>query len=708
MKKILLVFLSTFIMLSVFSQTTMKTRKWRKTEQDSLVKAQAIFEARNYLVALSYFEKILKNHPDETYLRYVVGICGLYRSDMHEKSLEYLTEAYSKSKKIKDINYDLARAQHYAGQFNEALANIDLYLKEKNLTEIQKKEALLIQEFCNNGLAIVAAPLSAKIQNVGNSINTANSEYSPEISSDESFMTYTYVGDESVGGKQNEMNQPDTLGSYNEDIYISRKENGKWAKGAGIGDNINTNLNDATAGLSNDGQKMFVYRDDGMDGGDIYMSTLQGKAWSIPEKLRGEVNTGAWEGAASLSSDEKTLFFSSERPGGVGGKDIYKATLLSDGSWGNVQNLGIEINTMFDEDAPFIHPDGKTLFYSTVGIRSMGYNDIFVTHLNLADSVWSKPENIGYPINTTDDDKDFVLSADGKHGYSSSAKLGGFGQEDIYSVEMPANYAKPIVETVKGIITLDDKPKEATVLVDIANKSRNYGSFHSNSLTGKYLVNIIPGNNYKFTFKLKGYPDIEKEIDASNLKEFAENVMDIKFITKTDSASATNLAAGNNGAGAGGADGKTDVANNGKGGSSSSLKNKSGDGGNANGTGANGKNSGSSANDKTAALEAKVASKVGNASKEGLVFKIQLGALRSPENFNLGKLSGYGKVEKKLLDDGLTRITVGSFKTLNEALDSKKKIRSSGFPDAFVTAIYNGKRVYLTELETMGLIKLDK
>ena len=720
MKKILLVLLSSFLVINVFSQAAMKTRKWRKTEQDSLEKAQAIFESKNYLVALSYFEKILSNHPNELYLRYVVGICGLYRSDMHEKSLEYLTEAYSKSKKIESINFDLARAQHYNGKFDDALVNIDLSLKQKKPTLAQKKEAFLLKEFCNNGKDLVAAPLNAKIENIGAPVNTANSEYSPIISSDESVMMFTYVGEESTGGKQDDLNRPDSTGNYFEDVFVTHKENGKWGKPKSIGENINTNSNDAPLAISNDEQKLFIYKDDGTDGGDIYMSILEGNVWSVPEKLKGDVNSPYWEGSVTISADEKTLFFASDRPGGFGGRDLYQASLLPDGSWGNVRNMGIEINSIYDDDAPFIHPDGKTLFYSTQGLKSMGYNDIFVARFSKADSSWSKPENIGYPINTTDDDRYFVLNASGTHGYYSSAKSGGYGQQDIYTVEMPANFPKPVVETVKGNVTLDDKPKQAQVLVDIISSNKNYGSFHSNSSTGKYLVNILPGNNYKFTFKLKGFPDIEKTIDASSLKTFTENVLDIKFITKVDtvvniqsSASAENNQTDKKDKKAAGESAKAENSK-----TSASTK-----------TNYVGKNFAIKSDskipiekitpdddpapapakvDKVSIIETKVASKFGDVSKEGLVYKIQLGALKSPENFNSGKLKGLGKIDKNLMDDGLTRITIGSFKTLNEAIDLKKKVRESGFPDAFVTATYQGKRIYLTELEKQGIIQFDK
>ena len=782
MKKVLLILLTVFYVANSFSQNTMVTRKWRNKENDSLVKAQTIFEARNYPVALGYFEKILENHPNELYLRYVVGICGLYRSDMHERSLEYLSETYVKNRKTNDIEYDLARAQHYNYRFDDALTNLDDYLKKKSLTEVQKKEAHLIQDFCNNGKELIARPVNAKIENIGNVVNTINSEYVPSISSDETTMIFTYKGEESTGGKQNELNQPDIYGEYNEDVFITHKENGKWTKPVSMGPLINTNLNDAAISISNDGQKLFVYKDDASDGGDIYMSTLSGDNWSAPEKLRGDVNTYYWEGSASLSSDGKTLFFSSERPGGIGGRDIYKATLQDDGTWKNVENLGIEVNTNFDDDAPFIHPDGKTLIYSTQGLKSMGYNDIFVTRYNPKDSTWSKPENIGYPINTTDDDGFFVLSASGDRGFYSSGKKGGYGLQDIYSVDMPSTFLRPIVETVKGKITINGKPGEATVQVDIINTNKNFGNFNSNSSSGNYLVNIPPGNNYKITYKAEGFPPQVQMVDATSLTAYLEKIIDVQFPIKSDAVATTDGAAGigtkapepgntTDGTNSGGtttggtnAGGTTTIVTN-TGGTTTGGTNTGGTatgGTTTGGTSTGGTNTGGTTTggtttagtttggtttggtttdgtatggtstavspekaaadakkaeadakaaevrrEKVNATEVKVASKVGNESKPGLSFKIQVAALSSPKSFDYSKLKGLGKSEKIKLEDGLTRITVGKFNTLNEALEFKKKVRDAGISDAFITAIYKGKRVYLTELVTMGLLKVD-
>lgn len=656
MKKILLPLLLVLLVSNSFSQGTMKTRKWRKIEKDSLATAQAMFIDENYLLALPIFDKLQQNHPKELYLKYVTGICGLYRSDMHEKALEYLSAVYEKNKKAADIQYDLARAYHYNYKFDEALAILDEYLKGK-VTPQQKKDAMQLIQYCNNGKILVAAPVDAKIDNIGEIVNTVASEYVPVISSDESVMILTYRGDQSTGGLQNNYNQPDSFGIYYEDVFITHKENNNWVAPVSIGSNINTIVNDAAVAISNDGQKLFTFKDDSYDGGDIYISKLDSDNWSAPQKLKGDVNSAAWEGSASLSADEKTLYFSSERPGGFGGRDLYKATLMPDSTWGNVKNLGATINTAYDDDAPFIHPDGKTLIYSSEGLNSMGSYDIFQAQYNPADSTWSTPKNLGYPINTPDDDRYFILSVDGKRGYYASGKAGGYGLHDIYVVDMPDEYAKPIA-LVKGTITKENVPIGAVVQVDITDKDpSSYGTFKSNAAYGNYLVNLIPGHNYKLTYKLKGFSDITKTLDATNLTTYSENIFDIKFSMKGDSLFKADSIA---------AYAKKDST--------------------------------------TTGTTPTIVTAVGNSTKEGLEFKVQIAAYNMAKNYKYDNLKSLGKVEKLVLQDGITRFTMGKFKTLNEAIMFKNKVQKAGQKDAFVTAIYEGKRVYLEDLEKLGLI----
>jgi hypothetical protein len=663
MKKIVLLIFTFFLLANAYSQGTMKVRKWRKTEKDSLLKAQMLFQEENFLLALPIFDKLTQNHPKELYLKYVTGISGLYRSDMHEKSLEYLIEVYSKNKKAAGIRYDLARAYHFNYKFDEALVMLSEYLADKKLTEKERKDAEQLSEYCNNAKILVATPVDAKIENIGDIINTVASEYVPVISSDESVMIFTYTGDQSIGGLQNGFNQPDSFGIYYEDVFISHKENGNWVTPSTIGTNINTNTHDAAIAISNNGQKLFVFKDDRYDGGDIYISTLDSLNWSTAERVKGDVNTAAWEGSASLSADEKTLYFSSERPGGYGGRDLYQASILTDGTWGNIKNLGLTVNTPRDDDAPFIHPDGKTLIYSSQALNSMGSYDIFLTTLNPSDSSWSTPKNLGYPINTPDDDRYFVLSTDGKRGYYASGKTGGFGLHDIYVVDMPDDFFQPNVIMVKGIITLDDKPVLAAVQVDMTDNNQNYITSNSNPVLGNYLVNLVSGHNYKITYKLNGFPDQTRSVEAMTLIGYSEKVFDIKFSTKVDTIKTDSI--------------KTDsipvVA------SKDSTK-----------------------------TNIVTPTDIGNLSKEGLEFKVQIAAYNMPKNYKYDYLKGLGNVEKLLLDDGITRFTIGgAFKTLNEAINHKKKVQSAGQKDAFVTAIYNGKRVYLEDLEKIGLIPVQ-
>lgn len=656
MKKLVLSTFCLLFVLNTFSQT-MKTRKWRKTEKDSLLRAQTFFQDQDYLLALPIFEKLEQNHPKELYLKYVMGICGLYRSDVHQKSLEYLEIVYAKNKKAAGIRYDLARANHYNNKFDEALLLLEEYLKDKKITERERKDAEQLVEYCNNAKILVAAPVDAKIENIGDILNTVGSEYVPVITSDESVIIYTYTGDQSVGGLQNGYNQADSFGIYYEDVFISHKENGNWVSPSSIGTNINTNIHDAAIAISNDGQKLFVFKDNSYDGGDIYISKLDTTNWSVPEKLSGDVNTAAWEGSASLSSDEKTLYFSSERPGGFGGRDLYKASLMADGSWGNIKNLGDKVNTRLDDDAPFIHPDGRTLIYSSQGLNSMGSYDIFLTEYTASDSSWSTPKNLGYPINTPDDDRYFVLSTDGNRGYYASGKEGGFGLHDIYVVDMPNDFVKPNVMMVKGVTLLDDKPVMANVEVDIADRNERYRSINTHATDGGYLVNLVSGQNYKITYKLKGFPDQTKTIEAMTLNGYSEKIIDIKFSTKVDSA-------------------KTDST------VTPTL-----------------------AKTDTTKTTTPTPFDSGNFSKEGLEFKVQIAAYNLPKNYRYDYLKGLGNVEKLLLDDGITRFTIGgAFKTLNDAIAHKNKVREAGQKDAFVTAIYQGKRVYLEDLEKLGLI----
>ena len=678
-KKIFFILLTITFSVSVFAQTN--TRKWRKTEQDSMQRALLLFDESLFAQALPIYEAIYKNHPKEEYLKYCYGKCALYRSDKQEDAYTLLSEIYAKNKKVVDIEYDLAKACHFNYKFDEALEFIDKSVANKRTTPQTKINAKQLRQYCLNAKAQFSNPTSAKIENIGSVVNTQYDEYVPVISADESKMIYTYRGVNSLGGLQNDFQQADNYGTYYEDVYQSVKNsNGEWSAPEAL-NTINTNSHDAAIALSSDGQKLFVYRDNGDDHGDIYMCVLGDSAWETPQKLKGEINSFSWEGSCSMTADGKYIYFSSERFGGLGGKDIYRATIQADSSWAQIINLGDSINTPYDDDAPFIHPDGVTLFYSSKGKNSMGGFDIFQAKYSLTDSTFSSSVNMGYPINTPDEDIYYVLSASGDVGYYASGKKGGQGLKDIYTVTPGYVGKKPSVYIVKGKITHNDTVAlETPINVQISTMDNKVlGSYSSNN-KGFFLLALPAENNYKINFSYLSFPIKTLEINAKDLVGYFEKNENINFRDKDTIRKDTTMLALLEPS-AKKMDNIKEIP---------LKKDLFPD---------------TYVPKNTEQKENKFYNKTyGDISAEGLQFRVQIAAYKKPKNYNHTYLKKYGKIEKIKLDDGVTRITIGGgFKTLNKAYILLKRVSSAGQKDAFVTAIYNGKRIVLGDLVTMGI-----
>lgn len=663
-----ILFLSFIIFTSVSIAQTMKTKKWRRTEVDSLNEALLLFDEGNYSLAYPIFETIYLHHPNETYLKYVVGklIIQSARSDKYDLALKLLEESYSVNPKIDNIHYDLAKAYHYNYQFDKAEEHINQFLAQKKIRPEDKANALTLKNYIQNAKILYSSPTRAKVMNLEKPINSEWDEYVPVISTDETVMIFTYRGEKSKGGRQNASLLPDPKGMFYEDVFMSEKVLNKWTEPKPI-DALNTNSHDAAIAMSPDGQMLFIYKDDGITHGDIYVSYVLGNnEFTPPEKLRGLVNSYAWEGSCSITADGKTLYFSSERPGGYGGKDIYKATLLPDSTWGNIVNLGSAINTPFDEDAPFIHPDGVTLYFSSKGHNSMGDYDIFVSRMELSDSTFKSVENIGYPINTPADDIYFVLSASGEHGYYSSARPNGVGMKDIYIIETNFDN-KPVSMLVYGRVFLNKKSAESKITAFILKdgKEEVYYQTKTNKENGKYLINLPAGFEFKIECKLDSNFFESFTISTKDLKEYKEKMHLFSFETLSPTTPSTQPT--------------PTVAT-----TTPTLNTQ-----------------------QLNPVQQEIyeySKDYGNISAEGLVFRVQIAAYKYPKNYTYDHLKGLGKVETVQLEDGLTRFTIGGdFKTLDEAFQHNLKVIKAGQKDAFVLAIYKGKRVYLSDLVKMGI-----
>lgn len=507
-----------------------------------------------YNRALDLYLKVYEFNPKNADLNFKIGMCYL-NTIKKSNAVTYLEKAFSLDPKVDArIVYFLARAYHLNLQFDEAIEN---YSKYKNsLTAFQSADELsdLIKktEECNNGKKLIEFPKRVIIDNLGASINTQYAEHTPVISADETSLLYTSRRDNTTGGKKD----PDD-DDYYEDIFFSEKKKGIWSPAENIGTTINTSEHDAAVGLSADGQKLFIYKGD--NGGDIYECLLKGNEWSKPQKLDATINTINHESSACYTFDERTIYFVSDRPDKtLGGRDIYSSKKNKDGFYEEPVNLGKTVNTKYDEEGVFIHPDGKTLYFSSKGHNTMGGYDIFKTIWDETTRSWSEPENLGYPVNTPDDDVYFVVSASGKHGYFTSVQKEGMGEKDIYMItflgrekkmlistedNLLASVAAPLVEKrvqpeatissqltiLKGII-FDEKtkiPMEGGIDIVDNEKNEIIATFISNSQTGKYLITLPSGRNYGIAVTASGYLFHSENLNIPASQEYQELTKDI-------------------------------------------------------------------------------------------------------------------------------------------------------------------------------------
>ncbi len=527
--RLLTISLLLIISPKIYSQT--ETVLTKKEAKDLLDKAELNFEDKNYMDALEQFSSLYNYNPSDLYYKLMMGICLTYDSDQKEKAIEIIEQVKLTNPEHNMVNFYLGKAYAVNYQFDKAVTFFNMFLSNASGEEaVQKGLAHQMIQNCINAKEILADTITQNIvENIKYPINSQYSEYVPVISADESVMIYTYRGVKSKGSDK----IVQSMGSeaYTEDVFISYKENGEWSEPVSIGDNINTNDHDAAIALSVDGQTLFIYKtDEGKN--DIYVSNLKGKDWSKPERLKGDVNMPkSWEGSASLSANGKVLYFASDREGGLGGRDIYKAELQADGSWSNVQNLGSNINTVYNDDAPFIHPDNKTLYFSSEGHSSIGGYDIFSSILDEYGS-FAPPLNMGYPINTVDDNRYFVLSADGKTGYYSGGGENSIGEQDIFKI-IAGKIEKPVLALLLGKVYFNDRPTGSSMNLYKQTEGELEGTFKSNLETGKYVMALTPGN-YVIEVELENGQTVKDSLKLDEILEYIELRKDFRIYSDSN------------------------------------------------------------------------------------------------------------------------------------------------------------------------------
>lgn len=409
------VILFLFLSVPLFSQST----KLLFQEGNKL------FKQEHYRKALPYLEKVLEAEPNNAEAMFEAGVCYLHRYSK-EKALQFILKAYALDPKVsKYIHFWLGRAYHQNYQYDKAIEHYNIYKGSLGKADQRRKEADKHIAQTNTARQFTANPEDYRVRNLGPVVNSIYSEHSPVSSSNDSLLLFTSRRHDVTGGKE------DLDGEFFEDVFQTYKQaDGSWS--APVKFPLNTSGHDASIQLFDKDTKMLLYRE--AKGGDIYYSEKDQatQTWREPQKFA-NINTPDFEADAFIAPDGKSAYFATNHYKKVGDLDIYYITKKEDGTWGRPQELPGRINTSEDEDAPFISPDGKTLYFSSRGHKNMGGFDIFKSTLDNSGN-WSQPVNLGYPINTPDDDAYYYMLSSGKKAYVSSYREGGYGEKDLYEI----------------------------------------------------------------------------------------------------------------------------------------------------------------------------------------------------------------------------------------------------------------------------------
>ena len=489
----------------------------KASDFDKFEAAQTLLEQKQYYQSLRIWKNLLKTQPQNANFNYKAGICQLEVISGRRDAIDYLSNTIGKTTKNYapddfyeekvpiDALYYLGRAYHLDGQFDKA---IEAFSELK--TKLSTKHVLYSQidkniQWANNAKSMIAnESKDLKIYNIGNIINGPFEDFSPVLSLDENVLYFTSrrvrTDSTNVGLIIN------SDGKFYEDIYVSyRDKDGNWGAPKRVKfQDEDVDENEATISVSADGTVLYVYHDDAGDG-NIYQSAALDTSYSALEKLTGDINSSSWETHCSLTPDGRTLYFVSDRPGGYGGRDIYRVIKLPNGEWSKAMPLPPPINTMYDEDAPFIHPAGRKLYFSSNGPNSMGGFDVFVSSQDSAD-MFSAPIPLNYPINTVDDDVFFVTNASGKRAYYSSNHDGGYGEKDIYVIELENVESEPFA-ILKGYIRVPEGeklPEDIVIYVTDLTEGSDPLEYKPRQIDGGFVMVLKPCHEYLIDYHIDG------------------------------------------------------------------------------------------------------------------------------------------------------------------------------------------------------------
>lgn len=516
------------LFLVIASQATAQTALDKGADEIKLFNASQAFNAGDYIKALNLYKEVQNTNPNDAAIAFHIGECQFYLEE-YEKAEEAFTKAKSLNASAHpSINYMLGRCYQRKGKLDDAIAE---YTAAKSLNmgnPTMSKEIDYYMNQCQTAKTLMANPKPVQINNLGAAVNSPYDDKRPSITADGKTMIFTSRRPE---GKSDRVDDEGDS-KYFEDIYECAWDSAKmtWADANLAKGSVNSEGHDAACSISPDGKQLFMYVNsvEAGGGGEIYVAKKSGSGkWSSPKNIGKGINTSYFEDGAVLSPDGNTMYFMSERgqdlpykgQKGYGRSDIWMAKKDGKG-WGDAVNLGPMINTEYDEGGIYPAPDGKTLYFCSNGHNSMGGYDIFMTRWE--NGAWTKPVNMGYPINSIANERMFLLSKDGRSAYVDSDREGGLGERDIWIIDMtgmmPKKKEGPVMSLLTGTVyNGDGKPVDASISVTESGAQVKSG----NATAGNYQMELVGDKTYEITVSAPGYKTTKETVKLDADKEGA-------------------------------------------------------------------------------------------------------------------------------------------------------------------------------------------
>ncbi|MCB9195363.1 MAG: PD40 domain-containing protein [Flavobacteriales bacterium] len=505
MRRLTYLFFITFFTVGLYAQ------KMDKTAKKELKKAFISIEYQDFIDARERFNELIKTYPHDDEVRFGLAICKLNQKGEERDALDLIEKIYN-TNDLEDYYYYLGRAYLHHGLFEEAINSLQTILLDKNKT-ISEDEILNYLNIAFEAKELITAIRKVEINNLGEAINTEYQESVPVMLPNGSGMYFT------SRRADNTSDQKDHLGNYFQDVYFANLIDNQWQKIENC-KSINSTLHDAAVSISNDGTQFLFFKTnpENIVQGDLYIADCDelGQLTNVRALSQG-INSKYIESSASLSPDGSMIFFSSNRPGGYGGFDLYYAKRLPNGEWGTEVNMGPLINTAGNEDAPFFHADNRTLYFSSDGKLGLGGFDIYSCKLN-SDKTWTQPENVGYPINSISHDLYYRLSENEQRAYFSSDREGSIGSDDIYMVNIFDHESFKTV--IKGNVS-SEEGKALNAKITIINESdRNLNGIYRTNGKGNFILLTMPMESYQLIIEADGYISKTIKMSFEDLKGF--------------------------------------------------------------------------------------------------------------------------------------------------------------------------------------------